>query len=94
VSFCSPALPETGGKRRRGKTPSRRAAKEGKLQAFGSGRAGASFTIAEENLENGKYKSENEFEFGFNLNIIHFIKKAIPPPNIYFSSGKIRGHPP
>jgi hypothetical protein len=85
---CSPALPETGGKRRRGKPHQGEQPRRVTLQAFGSGRAGASFTLAEENLENGKWRSENESEIGFNLNIIHFIKKAIPPPNIYPSPGE------
>jgi hypothetical protein len=56
------------------------------LQAFGSGRAGASFAFAKEKVENGKCRPENEGEIESVINIIHFIKKAIPPLNIYTRS--------
>jgi hypothetical protein len=86
--LCSAALPyrKPGVKRRRGKPLQGEQPRRVTLHAFGSGRAGASFTIAEEKLENRKYKSQNERQVEYNINIIHFIKKAIPPPNIYPSS--------
>jgi len=79
--LCPAALPyrKPGVKRRREKPLQGEQPRRVTLQAFGSGRAGASFTIAEEKLENRKYKSQNEIEIEYTLNIIHFIKKAIPP---------------